>query len=142
MKTNLVTLRQPAKAEPALCDEAVALACVGGDPAAVAELFDRFRLAVARSAGRRSRLAGARRLVDDETEPPPDGALDARRRLDALRRALASLRDERREAFVLCELEGLSAREASEALGVAETAIWKRVSDARRALRAELTRGQ
>lgn len=195
MKSNLVAIKQPAAPEPALSDEAVALACAGGDPAAIAELFDRFRHAVARylsrvlanphdvedclqatflevargtarfagrssastwlfgvatnvarhharSAGRRSRLSGALVLVGDDEAAPPEGALDARRRLERLRRALGSLSEERREAFVLCELEGLSAREAAEALGVAETAIWKRVSDARRLLRDELTRAK
>lgn len=197
MKSNLVPIRRPVAAEPAMSDEAVALACAAGDAAAVAELFDRFRQAVARylsrllvnphdvedclqatfleiargraqfagrssastwlfgvatnvarhharSAGRRSRLAGALRFAgDDEASgAPPDGVFDAKRRLERLRRALGALSEERREAFVLCELEGLSAREAAEALGAAETAIWKRVSDARRLLRDELARGQ
>ena len=68
------------------------------------------------------------------TSEPTDG-VDARRALRAASRALASLPLERRMAFVLCELEGLSARDAASALDSTETAVWKRVSEARRAIR-------
>lgn len=92
-----------------------------------------------RSAGRRAKLNGALSLVSEEVEPVSvDRTVDARRRLGRLDLALQRLTPERREAFVLCELEGLSAKEAASALGASETAIWKRVSDARRALRAAL----
>jgi DNA-directed RNA polymerase specialized sigma24 family protein len=43
---------------------------------------------------------------------------------------------ERRLAFVLCEIEGVSAADAARILDTTETAVWKRVSDVRRALRA------
>lgn len=60
--------------------------------------------------------------------------VDARRNVQYVRAALESLSEKSRLAFVLCEIEGLSAREAGEVLDSTETAIWKRVSDARKAL--------
>lgn len=60
--------------------------------------------------------------------------VDARRHVRHVRAAFESLSEKSRLAFVLCELEGLSAREASQVLESSETAIWKRVSDARKAL--------
>jgi RNA polymerase sigma-70 factor (ECF subfamily) len=63
------------------------------------------------------------------------GALvDARSALETVQRTLDALPENLRIAFVLCEIEGFSAREAADALGVNETAVWKRVSDARKAL--------
>jgi RNA polymerase sigma-70 factor (ECF subfamily) len=60
--------------------------------------------------------------------------VDARSALERVQRTLEGLPENQRIAFVLCEIEGLSAREAADALGVNETAVWKRVSDARKAL--------
>lgn len=39
-----------------------------------------------------------------------------------------------RLAFVLCEFDGISAHEAAKILQTNESAVWKRVSDDRRAL--------
>lgn len=191
-KRTLVPLRHRAASEPALSDEALALACSSADPAAIAELFDRFRVAIAnyllrllgdahdvedclqatflevargrarfsgyssastwllgiatnvarhhrRSSGRRARLQAAFECVTDGASLVfPDAAANAEQELARINRILDGLSAERREAFVLCEIEGLSAREASVVLGVSETAIWKRVSDARRVLRERL----
>lgn len=52
--------------------------------------------------------------------------------------ALQKLDDEKRQAFVMCELQGLSAREAARTLGATETTVWKRVSDTRKILRRAL----
>lgn len=64
------------------------------------------------------------------------------RLIQKVERCLNALSEERRAAFVLCEIEGLSAREAGVALGCSETAIWKRVSEARRALRDAIMQEQ
>ena len=69
---------------------------------------------------------------------PPDDHANARRQLQRARAALASLSDDQREAFVLCDLEGLSAREAGEILGLSEAAVWKRASRARAKVRRAL----
>jgi RNA polymerase sigma-70 factor (ECF subfamily) len=90
-----------------------------------------------RSFARRRKLAGALRAdrAGAGTLPPAADA-DVRRRLLAARDALEALPEELRLAFVLCELEGLSAREAAEALRTSEAAVWKRVSRARAQIRA------
>jgi RNA polymerase sigma-70 factor (ECF subfamily) len=90
-----------------------------------------------RSVSRRARLGEALQgLSQSPDRTQADSQLEARQRLTRLKRALDALTPERREAFVLCEMEGLSAREAAKALGSSETAVWKRVSEARRSLRA------
>jgi RNA polymerase sigma-70 factor (ECF subfamily) len=52
--------------------------------------------------------------------------------------AVAKLPEGLREAFKLCEIEGLTAREASEVLSTTEDAVWKRLSYARAALSKRL----
>jgi RNA polymerase sigma-70 factor (ECF subfamily) len=88
-----------------------------------------------RTSARRKRLLWA--LTTTSNSPTNDRLseqLDARRTVQYVRAAFESLSEKSRLAFVLCEIEGLSAREASEVLDSTETAIWKRVSDARKAL--------
>jgi RNA polymerase sigma-70 factor, ECF subfamily len=60
--------------------------------------------------------------------------IDARRSIESVRVAFDSLSEKSRIAFVLCEIEGLTAREAGQILESSETAIWKRVSEARKVL--------
>jgi RNA polymerase sigma factor (sigma-70 family) len=60
--------------------------------------------------------------------------LDARRDVERVRSAFASLSEKVRLAFILCEVEGLSAKEAGQILDANEVTVWKRVSDARKAL--------
>ena len=190
-RDRIIPLRQGVAVEP-LTDEALALACSTADPAAISELFERFRRPVARylsrltdspddiedclqttflevargtaqfsgrssvktwlfgvatnvvrhhyrAAARRSRLGAALSICSpDATHPDAQQRFDARQRLARLQRGLQELSSERREAFVLCELEGLSAREAASVLASTETAVWKRVSEARRALLARV----
>jgi len=64
----------------------------------------------------------------------------ARRTLALAHSALSRLDIDKQLAFVMCELEGLSARQAAQSLGVTEAIVWKRVSDARKALREALPR--
>lgn len=192
MSARVVPLRRPAEPDAAWGDEAVAHACSSGDPAAVAEMFDRFHgrvtrylsravgnvadvddllqatfleiargharfdgrssattwlLGIAtnvvrhhlRSASRRRALVAAvTEAHGDEAEAGPAGAVAARLALRRAQRVLDGLSDEQRLAFVLCELEGLSAAHVARMLGATEAAIWKRVSDARKAMREAL----
>jgi RNA polymerase sigma-70 factor (ECF subfamily) len=88
-----------------------------------------------RTSARRKRLLWT--LTTTSNGAPNDRLseqVDARRNVQYVRAALESLSEKSRLAFVLCEIEGLSAREAGEVLDSTETAIWKRVSDARKAL--------
>lgn len=58
-----------------------------------------------------------------------------------LRVALDKLPPLQREAVVLCELEGLSAKAVSEMLGIPPATVWRRVHDGRVSLRKLLTEG-
>src|SRR5207302_1597733 len=52
--------------------------------------------------------------------------------------AMAELPHHLREAFVLCDVEDMSGRDAAAALGVREGTVWRRVHEARRAVREAL----
>jgi RNA polymerase sigma-70 factor (ECF subfamily) len=93
-----------------------------------------------RSMGRLRKLESAARLAVAEPRMEP-ADVDARRALEIAQRTLDEMPIEKKLAFVLCEIEGLSAREASEILGATEAAVWKRVSQVRRALREAAGRG-
>jgi RNA polymerase sigma-70 factor (ECF subfamily) len=71
----------------------------------------------------------------------PDDEAQRREMMTRLRSALAELPHDLREAFVLCDLEELSAREAAAAIGVREGTIWRRVHEARKALRTAIEGG-
>ena len=62
------------------------------------------------------------------------------RRAEALLAALASLPEPLREAFVLCDLQELSTRDAAEELGVSPGNLRVRATRARARIREELTR--
>ena len=67
--------------------------------------------------------------------------MDARLALQRVDELLQSLPNEQRLAFVLCEIEGLRAGEAARLLDTTESAVWKRVSDVRKAVRQALGEG-
>lgn len=92
---------------------------------------------------RRSHARRLRLLAGVSSEPGtdravagPEAGVAARDELALAKRAIESLSEEMREAFVLCELEGMSAREAARVLSVSEAAVWKRASRARETIRA------
>lgn len=87
-----------------------------------------------RSTGRRIRLVSA--LTWARPAEIATNRAEARIELGRAERALGALGDDLREAFVLCQLEGLSARDAADVLGTSEAAVWVRVSKARKAIRA------
>lgn len=66
-----------------------------------------------------------------EAELDPEAALARRDARRLLVRALAEMTERQREVFVLCELEELSLKEASEALGVGQAAVRSRHRKAR-----------
>jgi len=92
-----------------------------------------------RSFARRQRFTSIMRLLthNDEVAEPVE-----MHDLGRAQQALMRLPEAMREAFVLCELEGFSAREAAEILSGTEARIWKRVSRARKILRACLEQEQ
>lgn len=94
-----------------------------------------------RSFARRRRLADALRLVERPRPIGPGELTESRRSLARAKAALEALPVEQRLAFIMCEIEGLSASEAGRALGVGEAAVWKRVSRARARIRRSVEEG-
>ena len=99
---------------------------------------------VVRNARRRSAL---RRFVGMDSVPEPaaegpsaEDALGATRRRRAVQEALETLSTKHREAIVLVDLEGLTAREAGALLGVPEGTISSRLHHGRAAFAIALTR--
>src|SRR5262245_54905267 len=88
-------------------------------------------------ARRRSFIALAARHPVDAIATPYDlterGELLAR-----VQTALAELPRDLRIAFVLCDVEGVRGVDAARALGVREGTLWRRLHDARKALRAAI----
>jgi RNA polymerase sigma-70 factor, ECF subfamily len=76
-------------------------------------------------------------LVDPPDEAPgPAAALEARRRWQEVRSAIARLPANQRSVLVLVRLEGLSYRETAEVLGITEGAVESRLVRAMRRLAA------
>lgn len=61
-----------------------------------------------------------------------------RQQIERLARALARLSEDKRVAFVLVDVEGLRGVDAAEALGVRPGTLWRRLHEARKALREAL----
>lgn len=106
--------------------------------------------AVANNIARHNRRTAARRTRrirefknhgSDGVVPAHGEKVGARIELELAQLALESLRPKLKEAFVLCELEGLSANEAAVILGISEAAVWKRVSKARDKIRRIVQKG-
>jgi RNA polymerase sigma-70 factor (ECF subfamily) len=64
----------------------------------------------------------------------PDRRFEGREALARFRRALDALSHELRVAYIMCELEETSGRDAALALGIPEGTLWRRLHDARKAL--------
>jgi len=94
----------------------------------------------ARREGRRRRVLSA---VADCHRDEPSVALDAvaRERLARLPAAIAALSHDHRAALVLVDLEGQAGRDAARALGIPDGTLWRRVFEARRAVRATIEGG-
>ena len=75
-------------------------------------------------------------LAADSPEPVQE--IMAAELQESLNQALMHLPEKLRTAFVLREIEGLSTREAAEALGTSESALKVRLHRARQALREQL----
>lgn len=91
-----------------------------------------------RSASRRR--AAMSKLADEPVQSTrgPDTALAHRELAQVLYRALDKLSDDHRAAFVLCEIDQLSAGEAAAIVGAPEATVRTRLFHARKKLRAYL----
>jgi RNA polymerase sigma-70 factor (ECF subfamily) len=70
----------------------------------------------------------------------PEASAEQAERVRLLHRLLAELDDEKREAFILAELEGLTMAEIAEALDANQNTVASRVRAARREFEAALER--
>jgi RNA polymerase sigma-70 factor, ECF subfamily len=98
---------------------------------------------------RRRKLVRFLRFETDPEEPdapafdPPDAsadpasALEARRRWQSTRKAIAKLPDNQRTVLILVRFEGLSYRQAAEVLGITEGAVESRLVRAMRRIAGE-----
>jgi RNA polymerase sigma-70 factor (ECF subfamily) len=92
----------------------------------------------ARSEARRRRLLTTLARVRGGVASRPQEALEHRQALARIEEALAALPYPRRAAFVLCEIEGLTAAEAASVLRVRGGTIGRWLHDARKSLRAAI----
>jgi RNA polymerase sigma-70 factor (ECF subfamily) len=76
------------------------------------------------------------RPADDPVQP--DLPAERRQLIERLGAALPNLSHDLRVAFVLCDLEGVPGVEAARVVGVPEGTLWRRLHEARKALRAAL----
>jgi len=91
----------------------------------------------------RLRARGRLAELEADAEPAPRSGspvrlLDAKRRAEALQRALDTLPERQATAIVLVHWHGLSGNEAAEVLGVTPEALESLLARGRRALRARL----
>lgn len=82
---------------------------------------------------------GGRRVLDEDEIGELTERIDAEREGAALLRRCAQLAAHEREAIELVDLEGLSPKEAAQALGVSHVAVRKRLSRARSRLKKGTT---
>ena len=68
--------------------------------------------------------------------PDPASALEARRRWQSTRKAIAKLPENQRAVLILVRFEGLSYRQAAEVLGITEGAVESRLFRAMRRIEA------
>lgn len=86
---------------------------------------------------RREAYAGIVRAESSGAATPHEAAQSAQE-MQRLAAALEELPHDLRAAYVVCDLEELAGAEAARVLGVREGTLWRRLHDARRALREAL----
>jgi RNA polymerase sigma-70 factor, ECF subfamily len=86
----------------------------------------------------RRRDIDATRLHEQETSTGGESHYMSRQAMHKLNAALQNLPAEQREAFVLCDVEGLGGKEAATVLHVPDGTLYRRLFEARRALRSVL----
>lgn len=92
--------------------------------------------------GREGSPADPSELEPPDPRPGPAERLDARRRWETTRRALATLPESQRSVVILARFEGLSQRRTAEVLGITEGAVESRLFRALRKLEAVLEEEQ
>ena len=95
-----------------------------------------------RSEQRRERATVALATVPPATAPTPGEAITLEQQRRWLAAAIETLTPALREVYVMCVIEEMPGKEAAAALGIREASLWRRLSDARAALRAAIAEVQ
>ena len=80
-------------------------------------------------------------IADTSEDANPQEAYLRRERIERVRRAISELDEEHRQVIVMREINGMSYREISDALGINEGTVKSRINRARSALKKILTDG-
>ncbi len=80
-------------------------------------------------------------IADTSEDANPQEAYLRRERIEKVRRAISELDEEHRQVIVMREMNGMSYREISDALGINEGTVKSRINRARSALKKILTDG-
>ena len=80
-------------------------------------------------------------IADTSEDANPQEAYLRRERIERVRRAISELDEEHRQVIVMREMNGMSYREISDALGINEGTVKSRINRARSALKKILTDG-
>lgn len=96
----------------------------------------------ARTEHRRARARVALATVPAAPPASPADAITIEQRRRWLAAAIESLTPALREVYVLCVIEELPGKEAAAALGIREASLWRRLTDARAALRTAVLEQQ
>jgi RNA polymerase sigma-70 factor, ECF subfamily len=90
------------------------------------------------------RRAAVDRLARVPVSPAgrPDESVEKQQLMLRLREALSALPHDLRVSLVMCDLEDISGREAAAVLSIPEGTLYRRVHEARRALRALVDEGR
>ena len=113
----------------------------GGERAYLLGIAARVASDFRRAASRRPEVAcGDAGVGDASAQPLADALLDEKRAREMLSHMLDRLTPDLREAFVLFELEELTAPEVAASLGIAEGTVASRVRRARAEIRASIER--
>ncbi len=91
-----------------------------------------------RGEGRRRTAASALAVMPATEAMTAADALTQEKRRRWVTAAVETLSPALKEAYVLCVLEELPGKEAAQILGIREASLWRRLSDARDAIRATI----
>jgi RNA polymerase sigma factor (sigma-70 family) len=89
---------------------------------------------------RRSRWVAAFAEQPESTPERPDEIAERRDNQRQLQEALSLLTHEHRVVLVMCDVEGLRGVDVAEALEIPEGTMWRRLHDARKALRVAFSK--
>jgi RNA polymerase sigma factor (sigma-70 family) len=91
-----------------------------------------------RGESRKRRAVDAIATIPKRPPTSPGDAITREQQRRWLALAIDALTPALREAYVLCVVEEVPGKEAARALGIREASLWRRLSDARDALRATI----